>query len=501
MITTPKEYNPFPTIRRVGASVEFKIVDVNANNAVTATSTTANSVSNLSQLTDGVQTAPKYMTLEKNYILLDGSFTPMPDENPLTGWYSKDVSGSNYTFANPQTLQFDFNVDITSIGFTAYYATAPRKVKITAYNAAGAVISEKTFEATGTKQIYEMPVTAYRKVIFTFIETELPYRRVKLNEVVFGIEQQYDESDLVSLDAIYSADITASALPSRQLTFKFNNVEKKYNLLKPDGIYQYLQDRQQITASVSIDGTPISLGTFYFTKAIARDSAVTAEITANDIIYTLDAANYYDGAEEIVTLSTAVLSVLQGYDIPVQYSAGAANINVRRAIAKGASRREALRLLAQAAMCSVWIDRTGTLHFEPLDVAAKADGKITADELYSYDGITIEPKIDIVELNIKSEYQDNSVEAMYRAGSGTIVQSISNPCVPPERAQAVAEWLLANINRVKRYNVQNRCDPAVEVGDTVNIEDAYKQNDNAVVTEINIKFDGGLNGILRGVGA
>lgn len=501
MINTPNNYNPFPTIRHLGAKVEFKIIDTNAADDGTPSSPTSAAVSNLSQLTDGKTESQNYTSLEINNILLDGSYKAMPKSGADTGWWSSGISSPYYNFATPQKLRIDFNVDITSLGFTLYYQSAPREVKITTYNSSGTVIEEKTFYGRGKKQIYDMPIQAYRAVAFEFIASELPQRRIKLNEIVFGIVQTFDESSLMSINAVYGADIMAQSLPYKQLIFKFDNADHKYNLLNPDGIYTYLQDNQIITAEISIDGIPVDLGKFYFTRASSKDNALTAEIVANDIIYTLDLVAYDKGRNEIVSLSEAVNDVLSGFEVSVYYGKNIAQRQVSLDIPVSAKRREALRMLAQAAMCSVWVDRDGVLHFEQLNTSDNYSGELTESELYNYDGIIIEPKIDIVELNIKPNYSGaDRNKYIYRAGDGVIVKAYNNSCVPPSRGAEVAQWLLQQYNRVKRYNVQNRCDPAVEIGDTINIADIYSQHGNAVVTGVEIKYNGGLSSIVKGVG-
>ena len=66
--------------------------------------------------------------------------------------------------------------------------------------------------------------------------------------------------------------------------------------------------------------------------------------------------------------------------------------------------------------------------------------------------------------------------------------------------QTVADWLLAVAGMRKKYNVKNRCDSAVEIGDTLTISDAYNNHENAVVTGLDIKFSGALSAVTEAVG-
>jgi hypothetical protein len=116
--------------------------------------------------------------------------------------------------------------------------------------------------------------------------------------------------------------------------------------------------------------------------------------------------------------------------------------------------------------------------------------------------------VDGVRLNASGEYRldedGKQIQYIYTAGSqgvGALVQSFSNPCAAPSMGAAVAQWLLDGLRMRKQYAVKNRCDPAVEIGDTVKIDDIFANRENAVVTGIDISYDGTLSAVTKGVGA
>lgn len=497
MIKTSETYNPFPVIRRVGFEVEFRIIDVNAAKTVTASSESTAVVSSPAQTLDEERRTQDYQTLELNHIILDGSQPILPDDvtGLQFGWWSEALSDADGVFSAPPSIRYDFTTDISSIGFTAFYAVPPTRLRITAYDADGATIASQEFTPEGDAHIYEMPVQNYRAVVFEFLETALPYRRIRMLEVVFGITRVFDETSLANVSLSYAASLTAESVAMRQLVFKFDNSDHEFNLLNPEGLYAYLQDGQQVVARGSIGGEFVNMGSFRYAKATSKDSALTAEITANDIIYSLDRSEFLGGSAETTTLADAIGRVLDGFGVDVDFAGDAGSRRVRMAVPESAKRREAVRMLAQAAMCSVWTKRDGALLFHPLAVADEPDGRLTASELYNYDGISVGSRTDCVELSTMSEFDE--VEKVYIAGSGDKVVSVRNPCVADENGQAVAEWLLAQYNRLKSYNVQNRCDLATEIGDTLNVADAYGQNANATVIGIEIRYNGGLSATTR----
>ena len=139
------------------------------------------------------------------------------------------------------------------------------------------------------------------------------------------------------------------------------------------------------------------------------------------------------------------------------------------------------------------------MRLRKLDVMGTGVGQITKNEMYDYDGISVDERVDKIELTARDSAYENKVT--YTFGEGTYTKSITNESIAPARVPEIAEWLFDTYRRRRRYAVKNRCDPAIEIGDTVRIEDAYGNNDNVVVTGIEITYDGGLSAITKGVGS
>ena len=84
----------------------------------------------------------------------------------------------------------------------------------------------------------------------------------------------------------------------------------------------------------------------------------------------------------------------------------------------------------------------------------------------------------------------------YTSGTGSAVKALDNPCVPSDRAEAVAAWLRQQMSRREKYTVDYRCNPAIEIGDTVQIYDKTGASALATVCGISIEYDGGLRSTL-----
>lgn len=514
MKVTSTTYDPYVADRYVDFTVRFELLDVNARAAAVPSVSGQENVSQLVQLTDMTdELGGKYATLEVDCWALDGTYDILPDDvaDIQTGWWSDAMSGGDGVFSTPPHLSFAFGgIAISTIGFTLAFDSKTNNfatsIRATCYAANGTtIVAQETFSNADAMCVLDMPVQNYYSVKFEFLKTSKPYRRVRLSECLFGIVQRFNRHSLETVDVAYGADMAAETFPSRQMIFSFNNADKKYNLINPSGLYAYLQEGQDIYAHTVINGEAVDMGVFEFTRADGKDDDIIGQITANDyVLSTLDASLFAGGSNTTKTLQNAVNAVLSGTGITV--SLATPSYIVSMAIPMGTTKREAIRLMAQAAMCSVWVDRDGVLQIRPLEVKATEDDELNADRMESLGGISVSEPVQKVRLVVRNEFtldidgKPITTEHQYEAGSGAKEKTYENPCVAAANGQAVADWLLAQNNRRARYDKPNRGNPAVEIGDTLKIYDAYGENRNAVVIGQDISFDGSLSAKTKAVG-
>lgn len=507
--------NPaFARVRNVDVGVRFDVMDTSAASGnVSAETNITPFLGKLSNVYNrATEISECYASLEADAWHLNGKYLVMDDANSgEVGVWSGEVSGASGTFDVQPTMKFTFNTAISTLGWTFHFDAKageyPTRIGYTTFSSTGEVLASGTFEADSADYAGYHYAADYYSVEFTFDGTSSPYRRLRVAEIEFGITKSYNRNSVGKVTLKYGVSPSSDALPTRELTFTLDNSDKTYNLLNPDGVYQYLQEGQELTAKIIIDGVSYDMGRFYFTSATVDSTGIIPTITANDRVYALDGRTFDGGEDTVTTLSAAISEVLSGYDIAVYYRGSAADRIVSMAIPQGTVVREAVRYLAQAARCAVWIDRDGVMRFcsiAPADTGNE-DGYITPDELYDYGGVTIGEAVDGVRLSVKNEYrakEDGNVGVMlsYTSGSGENIKSVSNPCVADSEGQAVADWLLGIYKWRKFYKVKNRCDPAVQIGDTINITDIFNNRENALITGIDISYDGGLSAVTEGVG-
>ena len=504
-------YDPYRSACRVDLRVVFELVDVDAATTAVPDVSGQAPVSQLGQLTDGTEAmGGKFAALEPDLWALDGSVDILPDDvsGTQTGWWSDMLSGADGAFAVPPTLEFSFPEDVSSIGFTlAFDAAAGQwasRIRVTTYQADGSVLTAATVDNDAPTAVIDLMSDGYRRVAFEFLATSEPFRRARVCEAVFGIVQRFDGRTLSKAELEYALSPTAEALPAAELTVTVDNLARRYNMVNPSGVYRYLQEGQGLTAKAVMDGAAVELGTLYFTSSEADDDGLTATITAHDKLYWLDGSTYRGGESGTWPLREAVAAVLAdaGAELEVDIPEAIGSRTVGKCVPKDASHREALRLLAQAGRSTCYIRRDGVLAFtefpwgEPVD---ERDG----DNLTSLAGISVGERINTVELTVRDEYAGTeelvfTAEAPRGAGEGPHVKSVTNPCAA--EGQLVADWLLGLYQRRLNYALPGMANPAVELGDTITVHDAFGGRADAVVCGVELDYDGGLLGTTKALG-
>lgn len=410
MQTVSPLYNPYPDERWSNIRVVFELIDVDAAEDAAPTATSEAEISKLTQTHNRVvEMEKKLAALEQNYFLLDGSFL-LPDEtdNGEVGWWSGEISDSNGVFVVPQVLEFAFTEPQSSIGFTVVFDERADQYAsdftIEVFDPSDLLVaSDLVVGNTLSRYISETPVDGYQRVRITLTKTHLPYRRVRVSEVVFGIIQNWDKDNATRLNLLYEISPTMENLPSNELSVTIENTDHKYNMINPQGIYKYLQQGQGLNVEIGASDKRenleyVNMGRYYFTNSTAEDSSMTAQITAHDQFYSLDRGLYRKGLNTTDTVQNIVSDIItdSGLSLTISMPANIASRVIGRNIPV-VSHREALRMVAQAAMSCCYIDREGVLKFSELAETTPVDA-LDSDNLYAPAKVGVSEYINVAEV-------------------------------------------------------------------------------------------------------
>lgn len=504
MIPTPSNFNPYSDVRTVGFGMSFGVVAVEASDLAEASTTTPQfEASQLQQTHDRVEmSAAPFATLEHNIWVLDGSMSVYPADlaGLQTGYISEDFSNDSGIYSDGPDISFSFSDPQDSYGLTFHFDSRipyswPTSMVLTYYNESNAQIYQGTFHPDNYNYWVDAPVQQYSKVTISFGGSVIPHRRIRLIELTFGIVTQYDRQRIVSASDQQSVDVLMENISSAQLTVTFDNSDKLYNLINPSGVYEYLQEGQYVNYWYSVNGITINGGIRYFYSAESDDGGLTASITFNDRLIFLDDVIYNGGESGYWTLKEAVETILlaAGITTPPTFETGASGI-IRSCIPQNTSAREAIRMCAQAAMCACYVDDNDSLHFFVPTIQDTPDDQMTRDRINEEPTVNIGDRYNAVTVTRQDSYNDNSEEETYtasaaRTGEMVIAKEISNDLIYD--LQTWAEWALPWVQRRTSFDVSYRGNPAIEMGDTVQVFDIFGVNGMAYVDSVELDYSGG----------
>ena len=503
MQPTSAIWDPYADKITPDATVQFELIDVDAAEVASASAKVAGAeFTDIAQTHDEItQNSLKLATLEPELWRLDGTWVLPSKErtNGETGWWSSNYSDESGNFTNAPILTFTFAAPQSSDGFTLVFDTKAKEYAksftVKTYNAAGEVISQAVI--TDNSEVIRMvdcPSENYSKVEINFIQTAKPYRRVRVTEVVFGYLQQFTKDKITSMKITWESALYMQNLPTNKLSVTIDNSDRAYNVLNPQGIYKFLQTGQGINTMLSVNEESVNMGRYYFQSATANDDALTATITAYDRLYRLDQRKSTIGASGTWTVAEAVAAVIadSGEDIATDIPAEIGARIIRKCIPPETTHREALRLIAQAAMTIMYIDRLDRLTAKDINFAQSVD-ELTAHNMTSWGNAKDTGLINKVTVEAADEYSEGApiiyTASNQQPGEPLQLLEINNPLA---NSQAVAEWILALAGKRNQYTITSQGNPARDLADCVSIESVYGTHDKATVIKQEITLSGSL---------
>jgi len=229
--------NAYPDTRWVGMRFSFEFVDQRSREDATPTSSTQAAGSKIANTLDEVNShTDAYIYLEHNRWGLNRTFVPLPTSHSTlqTGWIGSYMSKADCTFATNPYLEFGFEEEHSSIGFTLRFEEVtgqhPTRILTQTFDADGEIISQVESENHSANFAVGLLSPEYRRVRFTFLETSRPYSRVCVAEVLFGIIETFKTDSIVNATLEYAVDPVADSLPTSEVVFRIDNSDQRFKL-------------------------------------------------------------------------------------------------------------------------------------------------------------------------------------------------------------------------------------------------------------------------------
>ena len=335
--------------------------------------------------------------LESNRTLLDGSFI-FPDSNQPqaydVGWESENLSDADGALS--EFVEFDFTDTHDLYGFIFNFQTLIVDFKVEFYKDATLI---DTISVTGNTDLEFdkiVSVLQWDKIRISVTKISKPYQRARIGSVVFGISFDFDNDNLVSVDATKAVSIKNDNTDSAQCNISFFNL----------GLFDIKTIKDLPVGLQSGMRVSVYFGSKLFNEYIVDSTEVEDEgkvinLTCYDKLYYLNDTTFNIGKvySDGRSLYDWAMEVAEDAKIEIFCDDSLKNI-ISKGYIGAVSHREALRMIAEAGNCNI-IVQDGSISIVPFATTAGTD--LTRDDILE-DSLDISNEDKILGVTVK-QYQ------------------------------------------------------------------------------------------------
>lgn len=404
-------------------TILYKDIAPGAEEDASVSTTAVESFSNPSLLPSGVTPAPT-ITCELNHWGLDGNYKLV--ENEPTAFWSAEMSGDDCSFENPPVITIDFDQQYSSVGLTLVFDSASGdycdSVNIKWYQ--GDTQKANTdFSPNAATFFCQQRVESYNKIVITLNRTNLPGRRAKLEQIVFGIFRYFGMSELRSASIVNEMSLIATELPISTMKWTLDS--------KDDVDFMF-----QLKQPVEVRNNDNLIGVYYI-DGYSRSAATVYDIECYDALGVLDETPFSGGVYTNKSAKELLSEIVDGA-FEIEYDPAITDITLAGALT-ATSKREAIQQVLFAWGVCASTDGRERLYVFHLSSTAKEVGKNRTYAGVTVDTAAIVTKV-VVTAHTYAQNTNGSIEVNGIKYSDTKTEySVSNPNITASDKQNVIE--------------------------------------------------------------
>lgn len=389
-------------VRNLGfLKVEFDIVDPETNPDLSTNSELA--FSELDKIKESeILQNKNYATLEKNFWLLNDSQPIYGSQDLEQTYISSFMSDENCLFSNTAYLRLTSDVYLTTLGLSMIFDSInenyAKRLRVKAYRD-NAIIMDKEYilEDYKDRLIFadNDELVRWNMIEIYFVESSLPYRRIRVNQLLFGIKEVYTDDNILGAESKEKTTMINSELPTHTFKFTIDNMSKLFNPDNPEGWYRYILQRQKISYYW---GYQLDDGSIEYTLGGNMLLTGSADVGENQVsfstttlinyltntykkgVYNANGRSLYDLAVDIFTDNNIDSSQYRLWE-------GLKLIKTDAPLPKSEA-RQCLQIIATTGNCTLFTDRENIINIFPFEYIINPDG-------WDYDFTTSRPTINV----------------------------------------------------------------------------------------------------------
>lgn len=334
-----------------GVKIDYGIIDQTIeDDTVTDGSSENSEFSDVQNTIDVSTTKTKIAYLEKDYFALDSSHVfPEEDAEYNVGWESESLSDTSGNIS--EYIEYVFANTHDSYGIQLMFPTCcPADTFTIAYYNGSTLVGTRTVtgNTATTYSNYDVRLQ-WNKVRLTFAKIN-PQQRARLWQIVFGINDTYDEDTLISVSASNTTDLAGDYDDCGEFSFQFYN-EGRFDVRTINDLPIGLQEGLKVTVYVKPRGsdTYVVYGNYYSEQTVVEENGMIVTVSGYDELYRLNDTTFRKG---IVypngrSLAAWAQEVAEDAGIDIEIDDAFKSIMSSGYITE-VPHREALRLIAEA---------------------------------------------------------------------------------------------------------------------------------------------------------
>lgn len=377
--------------------VKFNIVDPETNPDLSSNSEEIFSdLDNIKEST--IPQTKNYATLEKNFWLLNDSQPIYGSEELEQTYTSSYMSDKNCLFPEKACITLTSSVYLTTLGLTMVFDSIDKnyakKLNVKAYRDTTLIMDKDyTLNSYRERLIFadNDELVRWNKIEIHFIESSLPHRRIRVNQLLFGIMETYTDENIISAESKEKTTMINSELPTHTFKFTIDNMNKLFNPDNPEGWYRYILQQQPIsyewgyqlddgtiewilggnmllTGSVDVGENQVTFSTTSFINYLTKDYKKG--------VYNANGRSLYDLAVDVLEDSNVDSSQYDLWE-------GLKLLKTDAPLPK-LEARQLLQIIATTGNCILFTNRENIINIQPFDYILNPNGM-------SYDFITSTP--------------------------------------------------------------------------------------------------------------
>lgn len=415
MYPTTEDYrnNILADVRRLSGKAEIVYTDVFIDPSITASSPNSANPSFPEQTHDSIRDPGGKFAAFDGLWQLDEDWTLAPDTatpGMQMGWWGKDLSDEYGHFAEPYpTLVLDhFPRPIHRLLVVGDSARGeyPVEFSVRLYDEDDSLVCSydvhNNYNLSWSHDLGDGYVTGVARQVLTIWKWSTPGCQAKILEFFTLVKEDYTETDdeLFSVELVEEREsgLLLGGIVSNELVLTLRNDHRHFDVDNSRSpLFGLLKPNRRIRAWIGAhtsggEGDPeyVPLGTFWSTEWEARDRDVSVRVRAWDRIALLQKSTY--NVELFIDKSIAHIAT----DILTDAGLSAEEFHIHEFyeyvylpyawFEQNTPHREALRLLADVGMATVYVDRDNIVQFEPVGIAGDEPVlEIGADHYFSLD--------------------------------------------------------------------------------------------------------------------